>query len=341
MYITCIKDFKELPVRKRKGSCKIGETYQELTLIKFGEYSGDIWLNGIGFLCKCSCGNLRFVKETDKLKNGRIKDCGCNKKSWEWKTKEFLTKYKEQFTRAGIIFLSTLQLKQDNIPYWCSVHNDYNLISRKSLIKFQHQPCLKCGRVVAAIKRLKTTEQFIIDSKSVWGEDRFTYNNTHYTGSHEDVTITCKEHGDFTNTATDHLSCYLGCKGCSPRSEFDKSKSGELYVVEWEKRIYDFLKFGITNTSTEWRISKQRTREAGITFQPNILHIFKFDSGEECADLELKISQTFETGVVSKEDFPDGFSETVKTSDYPLLLNFIESQLPNYKSYKGTRNAIY
>lgn len=339
-----IKDFVHLHFPTKDGSGYLGETNNFVTVVGYGRNlkrnrkGSNVPI--VGYLLKCVCGEHTFINGIAPLRDGRVKTCGCKYNIKKAAYDEFLIRMKGQLNKAGILYCSFKQYTSEKIPYWCSKHNIYKTISKEGLRTFLYAPCELCAKEHCGGHNVKSNEAFIEESKSVWGT-KYTYENTKYITNKKKVTITCKEHGIFDQNAGNHLAGSEGCKGCSPNCGFDKSKAGELYVVEWENRIYDFIKFGITNKATEHRIAKQSNRREGITFQPNILHIFKFNSGEECADLELKISQAFETGVVSKEEFPDGFSETVKTSDYPILLNFIESQLPNYKSYQGTRHAIH
>lgn len=271
----------------------------------------------------CDCGNEIFTRKISRVKSGEQYHCGC---SPELKSKEyytFLNKYKNQLYKAGILYVSKEQYKNDTIPYWCPVHNTYKLISKASLKRFTVAPCFSCGKVVGAAKKTKTTEQFIKDSISVYG-DIFTYEDTVYIGSHDTLTISCKKHGNFTQTATDHLSGYVACKGCSPHCGFDKRKRGELYLTKW---VGDktFIKFGITNKASEERINKQKTRRSDIMYKPELLNVFKFKDGAFCAFVESSIKKSFNTGVVSKVEFPDGFSETVDIADYDNVLKLIQS----------------
>ena len=61
--------------------------------------------------------------------------------------------------------------------------------------------------------KLKTTEQFIIDSKKVHG-DRYDYSKVEYIGSKNSVTIICPIHGEFEQRPNNHL-IGQGCPHCS------------------------------------------------------------------------------------------------------------------------------
>ena len=70
-------------------------------------------------------------------------------------------------------------------------------------------------------KRL-TTEEFIQKAKAKHG-DTYSYKNVVYQNSHTNVLITCREHGDFPQTPSNHLSG-KGCVDCggSAPVEFEK-----------------------------------------------------------------------------------------------------------------------
>lgn len=57
-----------------------------------------------------------------------------------------------------------------------------------------------------------TTQQFIIKANNKHN-NRYDYSKTIYTGSKEYLTITCPEHGDFSQQARNHLYGY-GCNEC-------------------------------------------------------------------------------------------------------------------------------
>lgn len=60
---------------------------------------------------------------------------------------------------------------------------------------------------------MKTTKQFIIDAHKIHN-DIYDYNRSIYTGCKNKILIGCKKHGEFNQTADDHL-CGKGCKKCA------------------------------------------------------------------------------------------------------------------------------
>ena len=68
--------------------------------------------------------------------------------------------------------------------------------------------CYKCAHTYQP-----TTEEFIEKAKKVHG-DRYDYSKVNYVNSHADITIICKKHGEFIQSATEHLSG-RGCPNCA------------------------------------------------------------------------------------------------------------------------------
>lgn len=49
-----------------------------------------------------------------------------------------------------------------------------------------------------------TTSKFIAKAKAKWG-DKFDYDKVVYKGAHDKIIITCKLHGDYRQSANNHL----------------------------------------------------------------------------------------------------------------------------------------
>ncbi|AOQ26840.1 hypothetical protein [Vibrio phage S4-7] len=331
-----MENFRPIPL-PRNAALKIGEVRGYLTVVDYGVID-----NVKGYLLKCSCGKLKFEKRTCQITSGKTTSCGCSYGRRIKSLYEYRERNKVNLEKAGILYISLEQFSNDRIPHWCPVHNEYSVNSRLCISKFSVAPCFKCGKVVANKNKVKTTEQFIEDSKSVWG-DVWDYERTVYTGSHNKLTITCRKHGDYQQTATDHLCLNVGCKVCSPRSGFDKSKDGSFYLVRWEHKLngHEFIKFGVTNRSVAHRVNTQRTRVANIQYVPTVLTDIRFKDGSCCTELETLIKSEFETGVVNKEEFPDGFSETTYVENLnkvKLIVNqFLKENEPEYE--RGNPNG--
>lgn len=82
-------------------------------------------------------------------------------------------------------------------------------------------------------KRL-TTEEFIIRAKYVHG-DKYDYSLSEYKSANEKLTIVCKKHGNFTQSAYSHLM-NRGCPECGKVKRY-KTKSKNRIEIKTENLI--------------------------------------------------------------------------------------------------------
>ena len=84
-------------------------------------------------------------------------------------------------------------------------------------------------------KMVDTTGGFIEKAIKIHG-DRYSYGNVNYINSHTPVSITCKTHGDFMQSPTNHLQG-KGCPKCANKNvttEEDYNKILEIYQKFYE-----------------------------------------------------------------------------------------------------------
>lgn len=123
----------------------------------------------------------------------------------------------KKMTTEDFIRLSTDKYG-DDYDYSMLEYKDYHkkvkIIFKKTGEIFEQTPAnhLYSGHRPERIKR-KDTESFIIDSNLIH-DNRYDYSKTDYKTSVIKVTITCKIHGDFSQTPNSHL-CGYGCPNCN------------------------------------------------------------------------------------------------------------------------------
>ena len=92
-------------------------------------------------------------------------------------------------------------------------------------------------------KPKKTKEQFILDSKKVWGDNIYDYSKLDYQGYQKKCTFICIKHGiEFQQTPAQHLHGACGCKQCQKEK---LSKSLEQFLEDARKvhgNKYDYSK---------------------------------------------------------------------------------------------------
>lgn len=89
--------------------------------------------------------------------------------------------------------------------------------------------CPDCARKG---RPLMSEIDFIRKSKETHG-DRYLYDKTTYKGSHEKVTVTCKNHGDFEVKASNHIDGH-GCRECY----IDSLRMGNDEFIRRSKEIH-------------------------------------------------------------------------------------------------------
>lgn len=110
----------------------------------------------------------------------------------------------------------------------CKIHGEFLQQPRAHLAG---NGCISCSK-----KKKKSTEEFIEDAIKVHG-DVYDYSNVVYIGAKTPVIITCKSHGDFNQSPTNHLSG-RGCKLCS--SNVSKLSNKWLNSLNINSLIYEY-----------------------------------------------------------------------------------------------------
>lgn len=101
----------------------------------------------------------------------------------------------------------------------CNTHGEFSQAASEHL---QGRGCRKCA--VQKLKRLtaKTTEDFLADAEAVHG-GRFDYAKVAYENNTTKVVITCRTHGDFVQTPSNHLKGQ-GCRKCAVSAKVQATK---------------------------------------------------------------------------------------------------------------------
>lgn len=134
----------------------------------------------------------------------------------------------------------------------------------------------------------------------------------------------CKTHGKQNVIYNSFVNKGTRCSGCAEHG-YSTSKQGTLYVYRWTKDNHSFIKFGITNQKEIARI-KQQKRETEYEYKK--VWSATFEDGAIPLYIENYIKNSgIEIGVISKEEFPDGFTETTNTSNLTVLDSLIVEAL--------------
>jgi very-short-patch-repair endonuclease len=108
----------------------------------------------------------------------------------------------------------------------------HEIFKQKPTKHLQGDGCPKCGRIKTITKQSSTKEYFIKKSKEAHPNKNYGYHKVDYNGDAKNVIIVCPLHGDFEQTAGNHLAG-KGCQECANIATAEKLK---LSVEEFIER---------------------------------------------------------------------------------------------------------
>ena len=125
-------------------------------------------------------------------------------------------------------------------------------------------------------------------------------------------------------TITNFVNHGARCSSCA-KTGYRPIKKGTLYIQKlkgYNKLIG--VKFGITNLTTQERM---RNQSRVSKFDHEIFYELTLQDGQKILDLENKIKEAMKgkTSYISKEDMPDGYTETVAPSELSTIMYIVKS----------------
>lgn len=197
----------------------------------------------------------------------------------------------------------------------CDVHGVFEQIPEDHIAG---HGCPKCG----GTEKL-SLEGFIGSAYSVHG-DTYDYSKVVYKSLHKPVIIICRKHGEFSQSPASHIHQGSGCPECGSSGGFCQTTSGYLYIFEITSNSDSYLKVGITNKNPEVR---RRRQESLGKYSISILGTWFSEDGSKILSTETSIKRRVPCGVVPKEDYPDGFTETCDVCHLGTILQIIDEHL--------------
>lgn len=134
----------------------------------------------------------------------------------------------------------------------------------------------------------------------------------------------CKTHGDYETTLHGYLSGNSQCPQCANRTQ------QEAYVNFIKDNVnLKALKFGIAKDSTH-RLNEQNHRSKFIVQQYSV---WTFPDVKSCKAAEKFIKQNLKCKVLTKEEMPDGYTETTSVENLKEIIKI-------YEDFGGVRKII-
>lgn len=238
--------------------------------------------------------------------------------------KRFRAKARKQYEDAFDYIAFIPGEFEDSVIIYCKKH-DREFIKRLSdHLKPFHllsPGCRFCDKE-------KKHAEFVAKAQAVHGT-KYNYDKVKYVTARTPVTITCKEHGDFTRRPDSHYKG-SGCPICTgvtggwTRDNFqafctaNSNGNALLYIIECSKDQESFYKVGITSKSVKHRFQKKmpyRYRELYI-IEGNASNIY---------DLETEIHELLAEFKYTPNIFFEGHTEC-----FSFIPDFITENLKNY-----------
>ena len=301
----------------------IGETFNDGKLKVIGVFGKQ----GTTVLFKVTCTECSkdpelfpdgyFVDTKRNLKKGK-KPCGCSKQP-RWFPFQYLILASRAGKKKGFVvhgFAANFNGKNTKLNLECLKDGHKWVASAHSIINVG-TGCPMCGG------KLKLTEGEAMEKCAGICKEN-NYSVIGFVGGYKNCysyfEYLCKIHGKHQVRYTNFVNTGSRCSGCAITG-YSTSKQGTFYVYQWVDGERSFIKFGITNQKELSRIKEQK-RETRHNYKK--VWSATFEDGSIPLHIENYIKNSgIEIGVVSKEEFPDGFTETVCIEDMDYLENLI------------------
>ena len=151
--------------------------------------------------------------------------------------------HNNKYDYSKSIYLNTIT----KILITCPIHGEFKQTPNAHLMG---QGCPECGSLKCSDARKLTKKQFMNKANKLHN-NKYSYNKLLYTGIYERVIITCYHHGDFEQTAHNHLIGH-GCMACARETMgWTKSRYTNqptyFYILQLTDNLF---KVGLTKEKT-------------------------------------------------------------------------------------------
>ena len=192
------------------------EDFIKRAITQFGDKYNYTKVNYTGCEKKVQIGCKKhgFFKQTPSghLRNGNgCKECTKeNRKTNKKTTEQFVEKAKEKhgnkYDYSKVIYTKAIE----DVTIICSLHGEFK---QKASGHLTGHGCHICAINTTRDTKIKTTEQVVSQAKEVH-KDKYNYDKVNYKNNLEKITIICNTHGEFKQTASNHLQGQ-GCPKCA------------------------------------------------------------------------------------------------------------------------------
>ena len=180
---------------------------------------------------------------------------GCMKcLDWVTNTEDFIQKaisiHGNTYNYENTVWINAVS----KVKIGCNIHGEFEQSPNNHL---SGQGCNKCARRMWIF----STEEFIAESRKVHG-DEYNYSLSVYTKMLEPLIIICKIHGNFTQSASNHITHSQGCYECGRnKAIISRRKTLDEFIDESKKR--HSLLFDYSRITSETYVNRSTPVEIG------------------------------------------------------------------------------
>jgi very-short-patch-repair endonuclease len=180
---------------------------------------------------------------------------GCIKcLDWVTNTEDFITKaisiHGNLYNYENTVWINAVS----KVKIGCNIHGEFEQSPNNHL---QRQGCEKCARRMWIF----STEDFIRESKKVHG-DEYDYSLSVYTKMLEPLTITCKIHGNFSQSPSNHITHCQGCYECGRNRAINSRRKTLDEFIEESKQSHA-LPYDYSRITPETYVNRSTPVEIG------------------------------------------------------------------------------
>ncbi len=131
----------------------------------------------------------------------------------------------ERYGYEKVVYETSLSI----VSIICQTHGEFQ---QRAGIHTHGKGCPQCGREQGSKSLEVSFAEFLKRASEIHGT-RFSYIESSYRRLTDDVTIVCKEHGEFSQQAARHLISKHGCPACALQAKTARKVKPRLTQDEW------------------------------------------------------------------------------------------------------------
>lgn len=171
----------------------------------------------VNIVCKVCNNSFEQTPDSHRRRPGRKGCLHCAGKKYTTETikEKIRSIHGDRYGLDKVRFTKT----RDKITLVCKIHGEFS--SRVNSILSKGTGCIKCAEAANGRACRTTVPEFIkvVESKFT---GKYSYPELNFESIDDTIHIVCPIHGEFTQTAKEHMASVYGCKKCSTQANADK-----------------------------------------------------------------------------------------------------------------------